>query len=129
MEWAENCAFCTGIRFGVVDTVHKERKPDYVGKENEFLLKDQRLVSHVMSNLCTHLSHICANLANLCEELNCCHPLISRKSGFACEIVYMRHQTLHEVFQSWIGTSRIDQVNVFRDVLNSKVLERRNFDL
>jgi hypothetical protein len=37
MEWAENCAFCTGSRFGVVDAVHKERKPYYVGKENEFL--------------------------------------------------------------------------------------------
>jgi hypothetical protein len=37
MEWSENCAFCTRSWFGVIDAIHKKRKPDNVGEEDEFL--------------------------------------------------------------------------------------------
>jgi hypothetical protein len=40
MEWSEDCAFCAGRRFGVVNAVYKERKSDHVGKEDKFLRKD-----------------------------------------------------------------------------------------
>jgi len=78
---------------------------------------------------CTHLSNICTDLANLGEELDRCHPLVCGKSSLACKVMYMLYETLHQILQSRVGTSRVDQVDVFGDILDSQVLERRNLNL
>lgn len=76
-----------------------------------------------------YLSHIGANLSRSSQELKTGHPLLCAEPGFSGEIMEMVHQPLEDVLEALVGVCRIDRHDIFSNVVNSQVLQRRNGDL
>lgn len=74
----------------------------------------------------THLSHVTADLADLSQELDRGHPFICAQACLARKVVHMCDETFEQVLQAWVGTSRVDHVHIFGDVVDCEVLKRRD---
>jgi hypothetical protein len=68
-----------------------------------------------------YLSHIRTHLPRFRQEIYPRHPFISRKSRFPREVMDVRDKSFEDVLEAWILASRIDQMNIVRNVLNCKV--------
>ena len=69
------------------------------------------------------MSHIRTYLPDLRQELYAGHPLIEAKARFAREVMQVRDEALHDVFQARVGALRIDAVHVLGDVFDCEVFE------
>lgn len=75
-----------------------------------------------MKNSVAYLSNICTDLPDLRQELYASHPLIEAQSSLAREIVEVRYQAFHNVFQSWIGALRVYEMDIVGDVFDGEIL-------
>lgn len=71
----------------------------------------------------TYLPYVCTYLSDLGEELDSCHPLVEAEASLTREVMEVRHETLHDVFQPWVAALRVDADDILGDVVDGQVLQ------
>ena len=76
----------------------------------------------------THRPCVRAHFTCLLQEVQAVPPFFCAQTCFPGEVVEMGDETLEDVGQAWIFALRVESDDIVGDVVNGKVLARRQMD-